>query len=261
MTFPWPLMRSAADLVCVICLLLPCAASAAVDQPRSHVEDQAGVLDPAAASTLSAMLQDLEHKTGAQFVILTVPSTRGVPIEQFALERAERWGLGHRGKDDGLLFVIAVEDRKYRFETGYGLEQILPDSLLGGIGRKYLVPRFRQGDYAGGITGAASAIARIIAEKEGTAIEDAPQAESTERSRGFPIGPFLFFVLACIVLIFLARSHSRRSRGGGDGVLVGSTLGGMPRRGPGGFDSFGGGGFGSFGGGGGFGGGGASGGW
>ncbi|HPI93974.1 MAG TPA: TPM domain-containing protein [Deltaproteobacteria bacterium] len=232
-----------------------------MDQPRTYVEDQAGVMEAGTKAKLSGILQELEQKTGAQFVILTVPTTEGVPIEQYSLERAEKWGLGRKGKDDGLLMVIAVQDRKYRFETGYGLEQILPDSLLGSIGRRSLVPRFKQGDYAGGIMAATTVIARTIADSKGVKLSGLPEVKSPGRSKGIPFGPFIIFLLAFFILSSLSRS--RHAGGLAQAILIGSLLGGRGGRGSGGFGSFGGGGFGSFGGGGGggFGGGGASGGW
>jgi uncharacterized protein len=232
-----------------------------VEQPASHVEDRAGIIEAGAKTTLAGLLQELEQKTGAQFVILTVPSTEGVPIEQYSLERAERWGLGRRGKDDGLLMVVAVQDRKYRFETGYGLEQVLPDSLLGSIGRGYLVPAFRRGDYSRGVVDTASVIARTIADARGVKLGGLPEVKPSRRRQGFPFVAFAVFLLAFFALSSLSRS--RRSGGLAQAILLGSMLGGRGHRSSGGFGSFGGGGFGSFGGGGGggFGGGGASGGW
>lgn len=261
MISPWRWIRLTSSLFCLVCLLLPFFAHAAVEHPGAYVEDQAGILSAETRTTLAGMLQELEQKTGAQFIILTVPSTGGLPIEQFSLERAERWGLGQKGKDNGLLLVIAVQDRKYRFETGYGLEQILPDSFLGSVGRRYLVPRFRQGDYSRGVSDAAAVVARTIAEAQGVTLSGLPEVKEPRQSRGIPFGPFLFFLIAFFILASLSRS--RRSRGLAEGMLIGSMLGGRGYRGSGGFGSFGGGGFGSFGGGGGggFGGGGASGGW
>lgn len=261
MTSPWRWTPFPCNLFWLACLFLPYIASAADQQPGSYVEDRAGVMGGEARSALAGLLQELEQKTGAQFVILTVPSTEGVPIEQFSLERAEQWGLGRKGKDNGLLLVIAVQDRKYRFETGYGLEQVLPDSLLGSIGRRYMVPRFRMGDYAGGITDAATLIARTIADAEGVKLEGLPETKRSGQSKDAPLGPLLVFLIAAFILVSLSRY--RRTRGLAEGALIGSVLGGRGSRGSGGFGSFGGGGFGSFGGGGGggFGGGGASGGW
>lgn len=234
---------------------------AAQAAPSDYIEDEAGVIGPETRAAASAILRELEQKTLAQVVVLTVKTTGGIPIEQYALERAEAWRLGRRGKDDGMLLVVAVLDRKYRFETGYGLEQILPDSLLGTIGRKTLVPAFRQGDYSGGVLAAVKDIAGIVAQAHGVRLSGIPEPTRPKKSGGLsPLGQFLAFLAIFLLLLMVQRS---RLRGGlADTLIIGSMLGGLGRGGPGGFGSFGGG-FGSFGGGGGgsFGGGGASGGW
>jgi uncharacterized protein len=243
----------------LICLLFPLLSYGAVGQPASYVEDRAGIIETASRTRLAGVLQELEQKTTVQMVVLTVQSTEGVPIDQFSLQQAEQWGLGKKGKDNGLLFLIAVKDRKYRFETGYGLEQVLPDSLLGSIGRAYLVPAFKAGDYTRGVVDTAAVIARTVAEAQGVKLSGLPEVSpQPKRSRGIPGGAILG-----LIVFFLIFSSMSRSRSGGllQALLLGALLGGG-RGGSGGFGSFGGG-FGSFGGGGGggFGGGGASGGW
>ena len=104
------------------------------------------------------MLKDLEAETTAQMVVLTINSLEGEPIESFSHQTAVKWGIGQKGKDNGVLLTVAVKDHKYRFEVGYGLESTLPDSLMGSIGRQYLVPNFRKGDYAGGILAAVTEV-------------------------------------------------------------------------------------------------------
>lgn len=89
--------------------------------PRDYVTDEAGIIGEDARRGISARLAELEGKTGAQMLVLTVLSAQGVPIEEFALRKAEAWKLGQKGKDNGLLLVVAVRDRKYRLEVGYGL--------------------------------------------------------------------------------------------------------------------------------------------
>jgi uncharacterized protein len=194
--------------------------------------------------------------------ILTIKSLEGQNIEEFAINIAhDKWKLGQKGKDNGLLFLIAVNDRKYRIEVGYGLEGLLPDSLVGGIGRQYLVPNFRSGDYSKGIYAAAVVIANKIATDAGVKISGLPtprkiDPEKNRKSGTSFIGKIfslLFFLIIFIVFIRNPRSFLA--------LLLLSSMGG--RKGPWGGSGGGfGGGFGSFGGGGGgFGGGGASGSW
>ena len=143
-------LRSSIVLLLLIFLLsfLICPLFAAVppvlDQPANYVVDLAGLIDPQTEADLNHNLRELEDKTTAQLVVLTIDSLEGEPIEKFSLRTAEKWALGQKGKDNGVLVTVAVQDRKYRIEVGYGLEAVLPDSLVGSIGRQQLVPYFRQ---------------------------------------------------------------------------------------------------------------------
>lgn len=130
--------------------------------PSQYVVDLAGVIDAGTRSRLNALLKDLEAKTTAQVVVLTINSLEGEPIENFSHQTAVKWRIGQKGKDNGVLITVAVKDHKYRIEVGYGLEGPLPDSLVGSIGRQYLVPHFKKGDYAGGIAAAVAEIAKTI---------------------------------------------------------------------------------------------------
>jgi uncharacterized protein len=255
-------------LVLAILLFAPAVSAASTPQPpavpRDYVIDLAGVLSGDTQSRMNAYLQELERKTGAQVLVLTVQSLDGQSIEEFAFNTKEQWKLGQRGKDNGVLIVLAVQDRKYRFEVGYGLEGVLPDSLVGTIGRQYLVPYLKQGDYNSGIYAATLAVANTIASHEGVEIAGMPQPRPVQRTGSGQSNPlFGAVVFGVILLVALALfiTHPRQcfllllmsQMGGGRGGWSG---------GGGGFGGFGGGG-GSFGGGGGGsgGGGGASGGW
>jgi len=235
--------------------------------PPDPVVDLAGIIDDSVQARLNRYLRELEQKTSAQMAILTVKSLQGQSLEEFSITIAhDKWKLGQKGKDNGILLVIAVNEREYRIEVGYGLEAILPDSLVGSIGRQYLVPYFRKGDFSGGIYAAALAIANVIAKDAGVKITGMPAAQKvspvTERRKstgsfGKIISLLIFLGLAFIfiknprsflVLLLLSSMGGRRGYWGGSSGGFG-----------GGGSGFGGGGFG--GGGGGFGGGGASGSW
>jgi len=254
----------------VLLLLLFTAASAvhAVEippLPPDPVVDLAGIIDDSVRAKLDRYLRELEQKTSAQMAILTVNSLQGQSLEEFSITIAhDKWKLGQKGKDNGILLLIALNERKYRIEVGYGLEGILPDSLVGSIGRQYLVPYFKKGDFSGGVYAAALAIANVIAKDAGAKITGMPAARKIPPDRRKSTGSFgriiylLIFIGLAIVFIKNPRSFLM--------LLLLSSMGG--RRGPwggsaggfgGGGSGFGGGGFG--GGGGGFGGGGASGSW
>lgn len=231
-------------------------------QPANHVVDLAGIIEDSVEAQLDGYLLELEQKTTAQFVVLTVTSLEGDSIDAFSIATAhEKWKLGQKGKDNGALLVVAQDDKKYRFEIGYGLEGILPDSLVGSIGREYLVPNFRKGDYSAGIFSSALVIANKIASSEGVDITGMPKLQESRYSgrsqRGGGIVSKILTVLFLIGAIILFIKNPRLLLF----FLLASSMGGGRRSGWGGGGGFGGGGSFGGGGGGGFGGGGASGGW
>lgn len=247
-----------------LCWLATAQPALAEDLPalRAHVNDYAQILPTDRATALEARLADYEARTQHQFALLTVDSLAGQDIETYSIHLAEKWKLGKKGKDDGLIVVIAKNDRKMRIEVGYGLEGVIPDAIASRIVREVLTPAFRDGDFAGGID---AAFAVLIHAAGGGAPGDAAAARAPRKaSRKSLFGPLILPLLIFFVLSML--SGGRRGRRGGmgaaGGFLLGSMLGGGRGGygGGGGFGRGGGGGFGG-GGGGGFGGGGASGGW
>jgi uncharacterized protein len=225
-------------------------------RPSNYVTDLAGIIDDGTEARLDSLLRELELKTTDQIMVLTIDSLKGASLEEFSIDIAHNeWKIGQKGKDNGLLLLVVYKDRKYRFEVGYGLEGILPDSLVGSIGRQYLVPNFRKEDYSRGIYEAVVAMTNIIARHDNVQITGLPlpiaQNPEKESSPGFLNTAvsilFLIFIIFMFIrhprmLLFLFLMSSMGGRGGGN------SWGGT------------GGGFGG-GGGGGFGGGGASGGW
>ena len=249
----------------IICLLVVSVALSAgiPDKPQRYVVDLAGIVDDATENRLNGYLQELEQKTTAQMVVLTILSLEGESIEDFSIAIAhDKWKLGQKGKDNGVLFLISMKDRKYRIEVGYGLEGVLPDSLVGSIGRDVLVPYFKKGDYSNGIFATTLAMANKVAADAGVKIEGMPliNYRTLPTGKGEPGSP-LSMIIGIVFLIIMGILFIKNPRAFLLFLLF-SSMGG--RRGSwGGGGGFGGGGFGSFGGGGGggFGGGGASGGW
>jgi uncharacterized protein len=226
--------------------------------PRDYVVDLAGVVRSDVKAQLNGYLLQLEQKTTAQVLVLTVQSLDGQAVEEFAFQTKEKWKLGQKGKDNGVLLVVAVKDRKYRIEVGYGLEGVLPDSLVGTIGREYLVPYFKTGDYGTGIQAGTIAIIRTIATHEGVEITGAAARPSRGAGATRPLGKLqmIFLALFGVAALILFITHPRQCIL----LILASQMGGRGGW-SGGGGGFGGGG--SFGGGGGGsgGGGGASGGW
>ena len=252
-------------LIVIIYLSLVTASYAVIppipQKPPQYVVDLADIIENDVEIRLNGHLQELEQKTTAQVVVLTLLSLEGESLEDFSISTAhDKWKLGQKGKDNGVLIVVVLKDKKYRFEIGYGLEGVLPDSFIGSIGRNYFVPYFQKGDYTGGIYAGTLAVINRIASSEGVEISGMPKLETGIKSERYPRGggilrtifALLFFLGAIILFIKNPRLFLF--------LLLASSLGGSRR---GGWSSGGGfGGSGSFGGGGGgFGGGGASGGW
>ena len=128
-----------------------------------RVNDNAGLLAASARETLEALLKAHEDSTSNQVVVLTIPSLQGETLEDYSIKVAETWKLGQKDKDNGVLLLIAQDDRKVRIEVGDGLEGSLPDITCGHIIRREIVPRFRDSDYEGGVRAGVEAILRAIA--------------------------------------------------------------------------------------------------
>jgi uncharacterized protein len=260
----WALLLAAA-------LLLPLLLHAADAVPKltRHVTDLTGTLTAAQVDQLDAQLLALEKAKGAQVVVLMVPTTGGQDIEGYSLAVAEANKVGRKGIDDGLLLLVAKDDRRVRYEVGYGLEGAIPDAATARITREYLAPKFRQNDYFGGISDALGALTGLI---NGEALPAPVRDAASDAPAGRPLQHGL--MLAVFAALFLRSLLGRTSAwvraplgaaiiGGllwllvsiGAGIL-GALLGGALMLLPGGAGRFiGGGGWGGFGGGGGWGGG------
>ncbi|MEZ5565244.1 MAG: TPM domain-containing protein [Gammaproteobacteria bacterium] len=130
--------------------------------PPARVLDQTGTLSAPEQAAIDSKLRDLETRKGSQIAVLLVPTTEPETIEQYALRVAEAWKLGRQKIDDGLLLLVAIKDRTARIEVGYGLEGAIPDATANRIMDEYLVPHFRDGDYAGGINAAVDRLIGLI---------------------------------------------------------------------------------------------------
>jgi uncharacterized protein len=234
----------------LVALLVVAAAAAAAGPPvpatpPNYVVDLAGVVDDAVEARTNGLLRELEQTTTAQVVVLTLPTLEGESLEAFSIDLAHnRWKLGQKGKDNGVLLTLALQERKYRIEVGYGLESVLPDSLVGSLGRAVLVPAFRAGDYGGGIAALAGELATRIAAGSGVALsgEMPVAARRPSRSAGKP-GPlatglalllipiFIYLLIRhpqlLVMMLLSSRGGSRDSWGGGGGGFGGGGGGGF----------------------------------
>jgi uncharacterized protein len=259
-------------------------ASPVLPSPAGPVTDLVGLLDQETRQRLTQFLDRVRERTGAEMAVLVVASTAPDTIEAYSIAVFDQWKIGQRGKDNGLLFLVAVQDRRMWITTGYGLEGILPDGKVGEIRDRAILPSFRAGRYAEGIVRGSEALAAVILAPKGSATAEALATAGTRKRSaqfGSPWTGTLLAIFVLLILFSVAASAadrraalrgravpSRRSRGmpwwiggglgGGFGGWSGRSSGGWSGGGFGG--GFGGGGFGGFGGGG-SGGGGAGGSW
>ena len=227
--------------------------------PTGFINDFANVLSPAVKSAMENLSRELKQKTGAEVVVVTVKSLNGMDYTDYAVRLFEKWRIGEKGKDNGILLLNAIAERKIRIEVGYGLEGIIPDGLAGEIRDKYLIRSLKQNDYDSGLSLGLAAIASIIASDAKVKLTGNYSALTQRRDQrgrksGGGISIFQIMILFFVISSFLGRG--RRGRGRGRGGLSGSILlmsmlgGGGRGYHSGGFGGgFGGGGFGGFGGG------------
>ena len=230
------------------------------DKPKKETSlyDAAGLLTVEQQLSLEQKLIDYADSTSTQIVVVTIKSLEGRQINLFAAEWAHKWGIGQKDKDNGLLFLIAKEDRKMSIQVGYGLEHLLTDAMSRRIIETIIAPYFKQGDYYRGIDAGTTVMMRVLS---GEYVND------KEEESGSSIPFFVFLIIFLLIFILIIRSGKSSGGGGyrssGTGpIILGGGSGGFGSGGfGGGGGSFGGGGFSGGFGGGGFGGGGASGGW
>ena len=233
-----------------------------------RVVDNAGLLSPAVESDLTRKLEDLEKTTGRQLVVVTTPDLGGLQIEEYGYRLGRDWGIGGEKANDGVLLIVAPNQRAVRIEVGYGLEPLLTDALSSVIIHSAILPKFKAGDMEGGIVAGVDALLQQLtlpageARQRAVAAAQAPAQASSDDDFPFLLFPLLIIGVA-MLLTFLGRRRRRRSGilGALPWILAsGASRGGGWSSGGGGWSSGGGGG-GFSGGGGSFGGGGASGSW
>lgn len=237
----------------LLILALPAYISAQIPKSSGFVTDLAGVINSSDKEMIEAAAAEIRDKTGAEIAVLTVKTIEPyASIEEFALETASEWGIGEKGKDNGVLIAVSTGERKLRIEVGYGLEGAIPDGLAGSIMDDYMIPYLRNNDYSSGLKTGFIAVASIVAKEynieiEGSSYRESIQSMQTQRNSSGDSGGGLSIIFVLFVLfisggrifwplLFLSAMSGRRGYGGG----FGSSFG----RGGGFSGGFGGGGFG-----------------
>lgn len=195
------------------------AGEQAVPALRGPVTDLTGTLTPQQAAQIEQRLREFEAQKGSQIAVLLVPTTRPETIEQYSIRVVDAWQLGRKGTDDGVLLLVAKNDRAVRIEVGRGLEGALPDAIANRITDQVIVPRFRQGDFSGGLD---EAVTRIIAVVEG---EPLPEVE--ERGQHDPSAIKENFLPLLLMLIFVVGGVLRSMLGSFGGAALTGGLAGL----------------------------------
>ncbi|WP_066730514.1 YgcG family protein [Caulobacter sp. CCH9-E1] len=240
-------------------MALPALAAPTFPPLTGRVVDEAQVLSPDTERELSDKLENLETTTGRQLVVATVSSLQGYPIEDYGYQLGRTWGIGQKGENNGVILLVAPNERKVRIEVGYGLEPVLTDALSSVIIQSAILPKFRDGDLSGGVVAGTDALVEQLslpADQAKARVAEASQPER-HKAEGSPI--VAIFVVLFLIVVFSSLFRGGR-RGGLGSALPWIILSALSdnRRG-GGWGGGGGGGF--SGGGGSFGGGGSSGSW
>lgn len=248
------LKNSMLQKLLLLFLLLPITLAAQLKVPEHGgvwVHDEAHVLSEGTKQQIEMMLKAERDSTSNQIAVLIIPSLQGEILEDYAIKVAhEEWKLGDKQKDNGVLLLIVIDEKKIRIESGYGLEGVLTDALSSRINRNEIAPRFRQSDYDGGVLAGVTAIIQAI--KGEYKNEEPPQSLRRKATRS----PITTIIIIIIIIIIAARGKRGGGRGGFWGAAGGGFLGGGFGGGGGGGGSWSSGS--DFGGGGGFGGGGSS---
>lgn len=211
-----------------------------IPAPQGFVTDTTGRVGAEARQKMTRLIEELKQKTGAEIAVLVVDTTEPLDDFNYAMQVADEWKPGRKGEDTGVVVLLALKDRKLRIVTGYGVEGILPDGLIGSIEDREMLPALKRGDVDAALWGGVAEIAGRIAASKGVTLTGLPERQPAAGPGAVPA----WVILLAIVLLLVMSRYGRRFGGpivfgGGGGGFHGGFGGGG-----GGFGGFGGGGFG-----------------
>lgn len=201
-------------------------AAQTLPKASGRVSDFANVIDPATEAEIDRQLDALEQKTSSEIAIATVQSLDGLSVEEYANRLFKEWGVGQAKTDNGVLVLVAIDDRAMKIEVGYGLEGILPDGLAGQVIREQFTPRFRDGDYAGGMRDGVTRLVEIV-EKQQVLTPDELAKFNEGGSDDIPVFLLVPFFGLFVTIGFGMAGIGIRTKTGFP-LLFGSFFGGMP---------------------------------
>lgn len=222
-----------------ICFASPRARELKFPKPYAYVNDYVNIIDRRTEAYLNSLLRILEERTGAQVAVVTIDTTSPYEIEYYAVNLFEKWGIGKKGEDNGVLLLIALKDRKLRIEVGYGLEGALPDAVCKRIIYTKIIPYFKRGQYSEGIASGINEIVKRVADEYGVDLEYPRRASGTvqgDKGPGFSLLINIFLLFLFLLLFRFLGFYVFFIPWGFGGGYWGSGRGGF-----GGFGGFGGG--------------------
>lgn len=211
---------------CYLLLLAPAASAQTFPRPTGRISDFAGVIDPATEAQIDQRLDQLEQQTSSEIAVATVQSLGGSSVEEYANRLFKEWGVGRAKQDNGVLILVAPNEREMRIEVGYGLEGVLPDGLAGQVIREQFTPRFRDGDYSGGIRDGVMRVAGIV-EKHQVLTPEELASFNESNADDAPIWALIPFLGLFVTIGFGMVGIGMRTKTIFP-LLFGSFFGGMP---------------------------------
>jgi uncharacterized protein len=186
------------------------AADPSFPRPTSAVNDFANVIPPEQRASMESLAREVLQKTGTAVVVATVTTIGDRTADDYATRLYEAWGIGKKGEDKGVLILLAVKERRVRIETGYGVEGILPDGVVGEILRLQVIPHLKQGNYGQGLSAAMTAVSDIIARNAGVTLTGKTQRQPAQPAKGVPLNPFTLILLAIVIALMLFTETGRQ---------------------------------------------------
>jgi uncharacterized protein len=246
------LTSAARILLAALALFLPSALALDLStlEPQGYLSDFANVVDAESKQNIELYCARLQKATGAQIAIVTIASVEGQPVEDVANDLFRRWGIGQKGEDNGLLFLLVTGERRSRLEVGRGLEPYITDARAGTTLRQ-MRPALREGQYGQALQIAATSLGQVIAEAKGVQVDVGsarPMRRAPPPERVYDGVPWHLIIGGIFVLMMMMGGRGRRGGGGGGmggllpGLILGNMLGGRSSYGGG----HGGGGFGGY---------------
>lgn len=217
---------TSASTLALLITVVSAQAQGTLPKPGGRVSDFANVIDAATEADLDRRLDQLERQTSSEVAVVTVTSLNGVPVEDYALQLFKEWGIGQAKTDNGVLVLVAPNQREMRIEVGYGLEGILPDGLAGQIIREHFIPRFRDDDYNGGIRDGVARVIEVVEKQQVLSAEELAKFNDTSNADA-PVWIIIPFMGLFVAIGFLMVGLGLRTKTGFP-LLFGSFFGGMP---------------------------------